>query len=135
MKKVVPILLLLFVFLSGCKKEEVEPDNSAVVEGSYPITYLATGGWSLSLPKDGVNGTVTFRRISSTLTNMRIYLVSNGKTLVDQSINAYLSGQGTVVDMYSDDKRQTRAGYGTKSYLDVTIANPDGSNIAVKASR
>lgn len=135
MKKVVPFIMFLLFTLIGCKKEDAQPDFANIIDGTYNVTFYATNGYSITLPKQGMFGTVTFKRVSPAVTTMRVNMQDKDKVLVEQTTSTFLTGQGSLIDLYNDGAHTMKTGSASNSSLEIKLVSANGLITTIKARR
>lgn len=135
MKKLIPFILLLVIGVSSCKKDDIDSaastDWATVVEGTYSITQITSGGLVVTYPSNGASGQVLFTRTATDQSSMRIVLTAGSTTPFDRAVPVYLTGSGITVDIYADANHTTKYGTATKNSVNLE-SNTVGT---IKAAR
>ncbi len=122
-ERLLPIFVSLFVFISCTKDEAPNPDLSSLVEGSYPVASVTSNGQTFVLAQLGVQGSVSFAKLSLTTTTFRYRLLQAGTTPIDNSTTVYLTEQGGGVTIYSDAAHQKKIGTATTRAVEIESRN------------
>ncbi|CAG5009436.1 hypothetical protein DYBT9275_04498 [Dyadobacter sp. CECT 9275] len=94
MKKVL-LSLITILFIASCsKKDDVDPNLAAQVEGTYKISSIESDGQTVTLPQGGISGELKISRIDDVSVDLWIALYNAGKIIEQDNSEVILSKSG-----------------------------------------
>jgi hypothetical protein len=137
MKKILPLLFVSIVWLSGCKKEdEIDPNFADSITGRYALTYYREGMVSINLPTaTGISGYFDVARVDNTHIDLSLtltYTTTDTETdkLSELELRNDTGTAGTFSIYYNSQKLGTISS--TDVLLGLTDSNGEVSEIRAK---
>lgn len=114
------LLAIAFVGLLSCsKKEEINPDFTVDLVGTYTLSYVKEGSQEANLPSNGVSGNFKTTKVDDTHLNLvfTYQLGTTSKPIIEQLGSVELKRTGTKqFDVYLQNEK-----HGTITPSDISL--------------